>query len=152
MIGGSLERQRRTIIFFRESPSDETVLNWIRDLPQHDRSALGLDLDLVQDEWRAGEAGDADGAPTERVGRVATGLFGGFRKPKQGRPLCRKLDDRIWEMQSAMPSGKVTSLLLFAANLIVHVVHGQIKTASAVPPELLVLARARMDRMIKKIS
>ncbi len=152
MIDDSLQRKRRTIIFYKEALNVETVLNWIRDLPQQDRSALGLDLDLIQSEWRIGTAPDSDGAPSDRVGRVATGLFGGLRRLKQGQPQCRKLENGLWEMQSAMPSGKAVSLLFFVNNCMVHVVEGHIKTANNVPPDILLLARQRMELMLNGIS
>jgi len=148
MIEDTLQRKRRTIIFYKEAANIETVLNWIRDLPQQDRSALGLDLDLVQSEWRIGSAGDSDGAPSDRVGRIATGLFGGLRRLKQGHPQCRKLENGLWELQSAMPSGKAVSLLFFVTDGTVHVVQGHIKKTGNVPPEILLLARQRMGLML----
>ncbi len=147
MIDDHRKHKRRTIIFYSESPNTETVLNWIRDLPQADRSALGLDLDFVQSEWRVGARGDSDGAPTERVGRVGSGLFGRPRRARPGHPLCQKLEDGLWEMQSAMPSGKMTSLIFFVADGTLHVVQGQIKTGSAVAPDQQMLARQRMGVM-----
>jgi len=159
MIKDMRRGDRRTIIFYKNAPNTETLLNWIRDLPPEDRSTLGLDLDFIQSEWRTEDRGqgdaakaDSESAPTDRVGRVTTGLFGGFKRPKRGSPLCRKLDDKIWEMQSAMPSGQITSLLFFIKDSTVHVVSGSIITSNNVPPELLVLARQRMASMQKNVS
>jgi len=152
MINDYLNRKRQTIVFFSEASNIETVLNWIRDLPQHDRSALGLDLDLVQSGWQVDPKGGSDGAPSEKVGRVTAGLFGGVRRPKHGDPLCRKLGSGLWELQSALPSGKLVSLLFFVSYGRVHVLHGYFKKSDDVPAELMLLARRRMVLMLDEIS
>jgi len=151
MVNDYINRKRQTIIFYRENLNTETVLNWIRDLPQQDRSALGLDLDLVQSGWQIDSSGGSDGAPSDHVGRVTAGLFGGLRRPKQGHPLCRKLGSGLWELQSALPSGKLVSLLFFVTYGRLHVVHGYFKKANDVPAEFLLLARQRMVAMLDEL-
>jgi phage-related protein len=152
MINDYLKRKRQKIVFYSEALNIETVLNWIRDLPQQDRSALGLDLDLVQAGWQVDTKGGSDGSPCEKVGRVTAGLFGGVRRPKRGDPLCRKLASGIWELQSALPSGKLVSLLFFVRYGRVHVLHGYFKKSDDVPRELMVLARQRMVLMLDETA
>jgi phage-related protein len=106
------------VIFYRTSGGAEPVLDWLRDLPQADRRAIGADLATVQFGWPI------------------------------GMPLCRPLGSGLWEVRSTLPSRRIARLLFFVHEGRIGVVHGFIKKTQKTPAEDLDLARRRMKEMM----
>ena len=45
---------RIALVFFRTSAGSEPVREWLKDLPEDDRRAVGRDLERVQHRWPVG--------------------------------------------------------------------------------------------------
>ena len=105
------------VIFYRSASGVEPVRDWLRDLPESDRRAIGADLALVQVGWPL------------------------------GMPLCRPLSGGLWEVRSNLPSHRIARLLFFVHENRIGVVHGFIKKTQKMPPDDLELARKRMQEM-----
>lgn len=105
---------RIPVLFYRTITGREPVLEWLRDLGQEDRRAIGRDLMRVQFGWSV------------------------------GMPLVRSLKDGLWEVRSTRPSRKIARLMVcFHENKIVAL-HGFIKKTQRTPSEDIDLARQRM--------
>jgi phage-related protein len=105
---------RIPVLFYRTAAGRELVLEWLRDLGQEDRRAIGRDLMRVQFGWPV------------------------------GMPLVRSMKDGLWEVRSILPSRRIARLMLcFHENKIV-VLHGFIKKTQKTPGEDIDLARQRM--------
>jgi len=103
--------------FYRSVTGREPVLEWLRDLDQADRRAIGLDLMRVQFGWPI------------------------------GMPLVRSLKDGLWEVRSSLPSQKIARLILCFHQKTLIVLHGFIKKTQKTPPEDLELAKRRMKEV-----
>ncbi|WP_247345654.1 type II toxin-antitoxin system RelE/ParE family toxin [Bradyrhizobium sp. 61] len=100
-------------MFYRTRGGSEIVRNWLRDLDEGDRNALGLDLMRVQYRWPV------------------------------GMPLCRSLGDGLWEVRTALPSNRIARVLFSVHQDRIVVLHGFIKKTQKTPNEELALARRR---------
>jgi phage-related protein len=89
------------------------VRDWLRSLPQKERNVVGTDLSRLQWGWPV------------------------------GRPLAAPLRDGLFELRSALPTGRIARVLFcFSAERIIAL-HGFIKKTQKTPPQDLALARAR---------
>jgi phage-related protein len=105
---------RIPVLFYRTAAGREPVLEWLRDLGQEDRRAIGRDLMRVQFGWPV------------------------------GMPLVRSLKDGLWEIRSILPSRRIARVMLcFHENKIVAL-HAFIKKTQKTPGEDIDLARRRM--------
>jgi phage-related protein len=105
---------RIPVLFYRTAAGREPVLEWLRDLGQEDRRAIGRDLMRVQFGWPV------------------------------GMPLVRSLKDGLWEIRSILPSRRIArGMLCFHENKIVAL-HAFIKKTQKTPGEDIDLARRRM--------
>jgi len=91
----------------------------MRELPQDDRRAIGIDLMRVQVGWPI------------------------------GMPLVRSLGEGLWEIRSALPSQRIARLLLCFHDGMIVVLHGFIKKTQKTPPDDLELARKRKQEVCR---
>ena len=106
------------VYFYRTTMGTEPVPDWLRGLPAEDRRAIGVDLFCtVQFRWPL------------------------------GMPLCRPLDDGLWEVCSNLSGRRIARLLFFVDRGCIGVVHGFIKATQKTPADDLALARRRMKEM-----
>jgi phage-related protein len=105
------------VVFYRTPTGIEPVRDWLRDLPNDDRQAIGFDLATVQVGWPV------------------------------GMPLCRPLGGGLWEVRSSLPSRRIARLLFFVHEDRIGIVHGFIKKTQKTPREEIDLARKRMKEM-----
>lgn len=105
------------LLFYRTKAGSEPVRDWIKSLPESDRHAIGLDLMRVQFGWPI------------------------------GLPLCRALDDGLWEVRTTLPDSREARVLFFFHEGRLGVVNGFIKKSQKAPPAELDLARKRMKEM-----
>jgi phage-related protein len=105
--------------FYRSGTGREPVLDWLRSLEKDDRRAIGLDLMRVQFGWPV------------------------------GMPLVRSLKDGLWEVRSNLPSQRIARLILCFHDRTLVVLHGFIKKTQKTPAGELVLARTRLEEIIK---
>ena len=101
------------VVFYRTRGGAEIVRDWLRDLPEADRNAIGQDLMRVQYRWPV------------------------------GMPLCRALGDGLWEVRSALPSNRIARVLFSIRQGRILALHGFIKKSQKTPDEDLALAYRR---------
>jgi phage-related protein len=105
---------RKTPVVFYSTPAGRpVVLDWLKGLPEGERSAVGQDLMRVQFRWPV------------------------------GMPLCRPLGDGLWELRSNCPGNRIARLLLCLVDGKIVVLHGFIKKTQKPPDDDMKLARGR---------
>jgi phage-related protein len=89
------ERARKTpVVFYRTPAGTEVVRNWLRDLQERDRNAIGQDLMRVQFRWPV------------------------------GMPLCRAMGDGLWEVRSDLSGNRIARMLFSIQQGKILVLHG----------------------------
>jgi phage-related protein len=101
------------VVFYRTRSGVEIVRDWLRNLDDAERNAIGQDLMRVQYRWPV------------------------------GMPLCRSLGDGLWEIRSTLASNRIARLLFSVHQERILVLHGFIKKSRKTPDDDLVLARRR---------
>lgn len=101
------------VVFYRTQGGTEVVRDWLRSLDEADRQAVGLDLMRVQYRWPV------------------------------GMPLCRALDDGLWEVRTSLPSNRIARVVFSVQQDRILVLHGFIKKTQKTPADDLALARRR---------
>lgn len=105
--------QKVPLVFYRTAQRAEVVLEWLRDLPEADRNAVGQDLMRVQFQWPV------------------------------GMPICRPLGDGLWEVRSSLPSNRIARVLFCFKEGQLIALHAFIKKTQKTPEAELQLARRR---------
>ncbi len=90
-----------------------SVRDWLRDLDEGDRNAVGQDLMRVWYRWPV------------------------------GMPLCRALGEGLWEVRSSLPRNRIARVLFSVHQGRILALHGFIKKTRKTPDEDLALARRR---------
>ena len=85
------------VVFYRTPGGNEVVRDWLRDLDEDDRYAIGQDLMRVQYRWPI------------------------------GMPLCRALGDGLWEVRSELPGNRIARVLFSVQQGRILILHGFIK-------------------------
>ena len=113
------ERQAKKIplIFFRTLAGSEPVRDWLKELPEQERQAVGKDLLRAQWRWPA------------------------------GMPLCRAMGSGLWEIRTDLPTQRTARVLLCLYRERLVALHGFIKKTRATPNEDLALARRRKKEL-----
>jgi phage-related protein len=88
---------------------------WIKGLPAHERLSIGEDIKTVQFRWPL------------------------------GLPLVRKIERKVWEVRTQLPTRIARVLFSIKENKMV-LLHGFIKKTESTPPKDLELARDRIDK------
>jgi len=101
------------LIFFRTSSGNEPVREWLKDLPEVERHAIGRDLMRAQWRWPA------------------------------SMPLCRPMGSGLWEIRTDLPTKRTARVLLCVFREHLVALHGFIKKSRTTPYEDLALARKR---------
>ena len=122
------ERQRMTedatpqkipLIFFRSGKGTEPVREWLKELPEAERQAVGKDLLRAQWRWPV------------------------------GMPLCRPMGDGLWEIRTDLPTKRTARVMLCLYREHLVALHGFIKKTRATPDEDLALARKRQKELMR---
>ena len=100
-------------MFYRTAGGREVVRDWLRDLPEAERNAVGQDLMRVQYRWPV------------------------------GMPLCRAMGEGLWELRTDLPGNRIARVLFGIAQGRIVVLHGFIKKTRKTPGDDLLLARKR---------
>ena len=74
-------RKKIAVVFYRTPAGNEPVREWLKDLPQVDKKAIGEDIKAVELTWPV------------------------------GLPLVRKIEADLWEVRSALPGDHRESFL-----------------------------------------
>jgi phage-related protein len=116
MVEGN-EPRKIPLIFFRTAAGSEPVRDWLRQLPQEERQAIGRDLMRAQWRWPI------------------------------GMPPCRPMGGGLWEVRTDLPTKRTARVLicLYLKHLVA--LHGFIKKTRATPIDDLLLPRKRKKEL-----
>jgi len=105
------------LVFFRNETGGEPVRDWLKDLDQVERRAIGMDLLRAQWRWPV------------------------------GMPLCRPMGKHLWEVRTNLPGNRTARVLLCFYEGRLVALHGFIKKTRATPADDLMLARKRQKEL-----
>jgi phage-related protein len=105
------------LIFFCTPAGSEPVREWLKELPEVERHAVGMDLLRAQWRWPI------------------------------GMPLCRPMGGGLWEIRTDLPTRRTARVLLCLYQEHLVALHGFIKKTRATPGEDLALARKRKKEL-----
>jgi phage-related protein len=111
--------QKVPLIFFRTGKGTEPVREWLKELPEAERHAVGKDLLRAQWRWPV------------------------------GMPLCRPMGSGLWEVRTDLPTKRTARVMLCLYDEHLVALHGFIKKAQATPDEDLALARKRQRELMR---
>jgi phage-related protein len=111
--------QKVPLIFFRTGKGTEPVREWLKELPEAERNAVGKDLLRAQWRWPV------------------------------GMPLCRPMGSGLWEVRTDLPTKRTARVMLCLYDEHLVALHGFIKKAQATPDEDLALARKRQRELMR---
>jgi len=97
------EPRKIPLVFFRTPAGSEPVLEWLRQLPQEERHAIGTDLLRAQWRWPI------------------------------GMPLCRPMGNGLWEVRTDLPTKRTARVLICLHEQRLVALHGFIKKTRATP-------------------
>ena len=102
------ERPRKVpVVFYQTAAGSEVVRNWLRDLDEDDRNAIGQDLMRAQYRWPV------------------------------GMPLCRAMGDGLWELRSDLPRNRIARILFNVREGKILVLPAFIKKTQKTPVMIL---------------
>jgi phage-related protein len=105
------------LIFFRTAAGSEPVREWLKELPEAERQAIGKDLLRAQWRWPV------------------------------GMPLCRPMGAGLWEIRTDLPTRRTARVLLCLYREHLVALHGFIKKTRATADDDLALARKRRKEL-----
>lgn len=112
-------QQKIPLIFFRSESGNEPVREWLKDLVELERRAIGLDLMRAQWRWPV------------------------------GMPLCRAMGKGLWEIRTDLPTKRTARILICLSRGQLVALHGFIKKTQSTPAGDLALARERQKELQK---
>jgi phage-related protein len=107
------------LIFFRNRAGGEPVRDWLKQLPEAERQAVGQDLLRAQWRWPV------------------------------SMPLCRPMGGGLWEIRTDLATKRTARVLLCLYRQHLVALHGFIKKTRATPDEDLALARKRQRELMR---
>jgi phage-related protein len=109
--------QKIPLMFYRTAAGSEPVREWLKELPEAERHAIGKDLLRAQWRWPV------------------------------GIPLCRALGKGLWEVRTDLPTKRTARVLLcfYCEHLVA--LHSFIKKTRTIPAGDLALARTRQKEL-----
>ncbi len=111
-------KQRKiSLVFYQTPPGREPVREWLKELPEAERQAIGKDLLRAQWRWPV------------------------------GMPLCRPLGSGLWEVRTDLPTKRTARVLLCVYREHLIALHGFIKKTRSTPDDDLALARKRQKEL-----
>ena len=109
--------QKTPLVFYRSGSGKEPVREWLKDLDEADRQAVGQDLMRAQWRWPV------------------------------GMPLCRAMRQGLWEIRTELPSRRIARVLLCLDEGVLVSLHAFIKKTQKTPDDELSLARKRLKEL-----
>lgn len=107
--------ERIPLVFFRTAAGNEPVRDWLLDLPEADRRAIGLDLMRVQFGWPI------------------------------GMPLCRNLGKGLWEVRTHLGNRIARVIFCFADGELIALHGFIKKSQSTPKPDLELAEQRRQE-------
>ena len=111
------EPRKVPLVFFRTRAGSEPVREWLRQLSQEERHAIGKDLLRAQWRWPI------------------------------GMPLCRPRGSGLWEIRTDLPTKRTARVLICLYQQRLVALPGFIKKTRATPDDDLLLARRRKKEL-----
>jgi phage-related protein len=105
------------VCFYQSASGAEPVRDWLRELDQDDRRAIGADIATVEHGWPI------------------------------GMPTCRPLGDGLWEVRTDLQGGRVARVIFAIVKGRMALLHGFLKTTQKTPKADLDLARKRKKEL-----
>jgi phage-related protein len=112
--------QKIPLVFYRSATGTEPVRDWLRELEEAERHAIGRDLMRAQWRWPV------------------------------GMPLCRPMGNGLWEVRIDLPTKRTARVLICVYREHLVALHGFIKKTRATPDEDLASARKRQRELASK--
>src|SRR5437016_14008046 len=109
--------QKIPLIFYRTAAGSEPVREWLKELDDAERRAIGKDLLRAQWHWPV------------------------------GMPLCRPLGNGLWEVRTDLPAKRTARVLLCLCREHLVALHGFIKKMRTPPDRDLAAARKRQKEL-----
>ena len=110
-------RQKIPLIFYRTAAGSEPVRDWLKDLDEDERQAIGRDLLRAQWRWPV------------------------------GMPFCRPMGHGLWEIRTDLPTKRTARVLICLYREHLVALHGFIKKTRATPEGDLATARKRQKEL-----
>ena len=108
---------RIPVIFYANSAGTEPERYWLKELDKDDRREIGADILAVQKTWPL------------------------------GLPLCRSLGNRLWEVRSSLPGGRIARVIFAFDDGTIVLLNGFVKKTRKTPPAEIDLAEKRLKEM-----
>jgi phage-related protein len=108
---------RIPLVFFRTGAGNEPVRDWLKELPEEDRRAVGRDLERVQHRWPV------------------------------GMPLARPLGKGLWEVRANLAGGRIARVIFCFHDEELVALTGFIKKTQKTPQAELDIAFSRKKEM-----
>ena len=108
-----------SLVFFRTTAGSEPVREWLKELPEQDRHAIGQDLERVQFRWPI------------------------------GMPLARSLGQGLWEVRTSLAGNRIARVVFCFHEDELVALSGFIKKSRRTPQVELELARARRKELLQ---
>ena len=105
------------LVFYRAERGVEPVREWLQQLPEAERNAIGQDLLRAQWRWPV------------------------------GMPLCRPLGGGLWEVRTDLATKRTARVLICLHLGHLVALHGFIKKTRTTPDDDLALARKRQKEL-----
>jgi phage-related protein len=105
------------LAFFRTLAGTEAVREWLKELPEEERQAIGKDLLRAQWRWPV------------------------------GMPLCRPMGRQLWEIRTDLPAKRTARVMVCLYREHLVALHGFIKKSRTTPQGDLALARKRKKEL-----
>ena len=105
------------LVFFRNNVGSEPVRDWLKELDEAERRAIGTDLLRAQWRWPV------------------------------GMPLCRPMGKGLWEVRTDLPGKRTARVLICFYQSRLVALHGFIKKTRATREDDLALARKRQKEL-----
>jgi phage-related protein len=99
--------------FYRSNLGREPVREWLRELDEDDRKAIGEDVKDVEFSWPI------------------------------GMPLVRSLGRELWEVRSSLPRGRIARIIFCIRDARMLLLNGFVKKTQATPQDEIDLALKR---------
>ena len=109
--------QKVLLVFFRTRAGVEPVRDWLKEMGDLDRRAIGRDLMRAQWRWPA------------------------------GMPLCRPMGKGLWEVRTDLTRNRTARVLICMYHGHLVALHGFLKKMRTTPKSELSLARSRQKEI-----
>ena len=117
-----MDSGKHIAVRFYQAPSGtEPLRDWLKNLPQQDKLIIGTDIKTVEFGWPV------------------------------GLPVCRNIDNGIWEVRSSLKN-RIARVLFFISDDTMWLLHGFIKKQQKILKADLDIAKKRKKEIQKALG